>query len=78
MQFGEDFEIVGPIRGVVTIARGHGIRDLARLRTEYGRGQWRKCKGYATVRYLHTGDTMIAEVHWYEAHGIGKRDIKLK
>jgi hypothetical protein len=78
MQFGEDFEIVGPIRNVVTIARGHGIRDLAWVRQMYGPGQWRKCKGHATVLYVQTGEAVTEEVHWYEAHGVGKRGMKIK
>lgn len=78
MQFGSDYVIVGPIRRVVTIARGHGIRKLAQVRARYGPGQWRKCKGVATIRYLHTGDIAEAEVHWYEAHGVGKRGMKIK
>ncbi len=78
MQFGEDFEIVGPIRGAVTIARGHGIRQLANLRSKYGPGRWRKRKGLATVLVLRTGEVVEAELHWYEANGIGRRDIKMK
>jgi hypothetical protein len=63
MQFGEDFEIVGPIRDVMTNARGHGIRHLAWLRQMYGPGQWRKCKGHATVLYVQTGEAITEEVH---------------
>ena len=72
-----DFEILGDISEVETIATGTGIRDRARLRKRYGRGRWRKLKGVATVR-LVDGTVRLAEVHWYEAHGIGKMEFKLK
>jgi hypothetical protein len=72
-----DFEIVGEIEGVETIAIGAGIRSLRRLRKRYGPGRWRKCKGYAKIR-LRTGDLELAEIHWYEAAGIGKREFKIK
>jgi hypothetical protein len=72
-----DFEIVGGISGIETIAVGAGVRDRARLRKQYGRGRWRKLKGVASVR-LTDGAVRLAEVHWYEAHGIGKREFKLK
>mgnify|MGYP000882210771 CR=1 FL=1 len=72
-----DFEIVGEIRQVETIAVGTKIREVRRLRKHYGRGRWRKMKGIALVR-LKDGTTHTAEVHWYEAHGIGKREYKLK
>jgi hypothetical protein len=78
MQFEEEYAIMGPIRGAVTIARGHGIRQLANLRSKYGPGRWRKCKGFATVVVLRTGDVVEAELHWYEANGIGRRDFKMK
>jgi len=74
---GMDFEIVGEIQDVQTIATGGSIRELSRLRRHYGRGRWRKMKGIATVR-LQSGRIRLAELHWYEAHGIGKRDIKRK
>ena len=71
------FEILSEIQRVETIASGHGIHDLAILIKRFGRGNWRKLKGFATVRF--TNDTIAeAEVHWYEAHGIGKRWIKVK
>ncbi len=73
----QTFEIVGPVTEVETIAVGKGIRNLARLRKRYGSGRWRKCKGIATVRLL-SGRTRRAELHWYEAHGIGKRLMKMK
>ena len=71
------FEIVGEIRNVETIAVGGRIKDIMRLRKQFGPGRWRKLKGVATVR-LSSGRTRIAEVHWYEAHGIGKRKVKIK
>jgi hypothetical protein len=71
------FEIVGEITRVETIAAGRGIRDLARLHERYGAGRWRKCKGVAMVR-LVSGRVRPAEVHWYEAHGIGKKRFKIK
>jgi hypothetical protein len=72
-----DFEIVSEITNVETIAAGAGVRDRARLRKYYGRGRWRKLKGVARVRLL-SGRIRLAEIHWYEAHGIGKREFKLK
>ena len=72
-----DFEIVGEVTDIETIAAGTGIRDRARLRKQYGKGRWRKLKGVASVR-LTDGAVRLAEVHWYEAHGIGKREFKLK
>ena len=72
-----DFEIVGPIRAIETIAFGRAIRQLRRLRRGYGTGRWRKRKGIARVR-LQDGTVHEAEIHWYEAHGIGRREMKLK
>lgn len=72
-----DFEIVSEIADVEIIAAGIGVHDRARLRKQYGRGRWRKLKGVARVR-LSSGRIRLAEVHWYEAHGIGKREFKLK
>jgi len=72
-----DFEIVGEITVVETIAAGKGIRDLRRLRRSYGKGRWRKMKGVATVR-VPNGKLRRVELHWFEAHGIGKRDLKIK
>ncbi len=71
------FEIVGEIIQIETIAVGKGILDLQRLRRVYGRGRWRKLKGVALVR-LRSGAMRIAELHWYEAHGIGRKEIKRK
>jgi hypothetical protein len=73
----ESFKVIGEIRGVEAIAAGHGIRDLGELQKRFGRGNWRKMKGFATVR-LEDGTIAEAEIHWYEAHGIGKRWIKIK
>ncbi|MFQ5914887.1 MAG: hypothetical protein ACE5JS_17100 [Nitrospinota bacterium] len=71
------FEIVGEITQIETIAAGRGIRGLARLRKRYGTGRWRKLKGFATVR-LASGRMRRAEVHWYEAHGVGRKGFKIK
>jgi hypothetical protein len=73
----ESFEIVGPIRGIETIASGEGIRELVYLEERFGTGDWRKLKGSATVR-LADGTMHEAEIHWYEAHGIGKEWVKIK
>ncbi len=72
-----DFELVGEITEVKTIARGAGVRDRARLRKLYGGARWRKAKGVARVR-LPNGRIRLAEIHWYESHGVGKREFKLK
>lgn len=71
------FEIIGDIENIETIAVGNSIRDIARLRKQYGPGRWRKLKGIATVRLID-GRIKMAELHWYEAHGIGKRKMKIK
>ncbi len=60
-----------------TIAIGSRIRDISRLRKQYGSGRWRKLKGMATVK-LQNGHVRTAELHWYEAHGIGKKKMKIK
>ena len=72
-----DFEIVGEITSMETIASGSGVRERARLRRQYGQGRWRKRKGVARVR-LVDGTLRLAEIHWYEADGIGKKDAKVK
>lgn len=64
-----DFEFVGNITNIEPIATGRGIRDLMRLQRHYGKGNWRKLKGFASVRLID-GTIHTAEVHWYEAHGI--------
>jgi hypothetical protein len=72
-----DIEVLGSISSIETIAVGNAIRELKRLRRAYGPGRWRKLKGIAKVR-LPGGAVREAEVHWYEAHGIGKKEIKIK
>jgi hypothetical protein len=72
-----EFEIISEIVGVEIIAVGGSIRDLPRLNKVHGEGRWRKLKGRASVR-LPSGRVRLAELHWYEAHGIGKRDFKIK
>ena len=71
------FKVVGPIRDVETIASGGRIREIMRLRRQFGARRWRKMKGLATVR-LQTGKLWTAELHWYQAHGVGKRKLKIK
>jgi hypothetical protein len=71
------FEIVGQIEQAETIASGRGVKVRTLLRKIYGRGRWRKRKGVATVR-LPNGRLRRVELHWYEAHGIGRRDFKIK
>ena len=73
----DEFEVVGAFRDVQTIAIGSSIRELAPLRRTYGRGRWRKRKAFATVR-LTDGFVCEAELHWYEAAGIGRRELKIK
>ncbi len=70
-------DIVGKIVGVELIATGNSIRDIRRLHKFYGAGHWRKLKGTARVR-LPDGVVMKAEIHWYEAHGIGRKEVKVK
>ena len=71
------FEIISEITGIELIAKGQGIRDLARIRKKYGPGNWRKLKGLATIR-MEDGSVHYAEIHWYEAHGIGRKRFKIK
>lgn len=71
------FEVVGDIAAIETIAAGARIREIGRLRKFYGKGRWRKMKGVARIR-LEDGSLRLAELHWYEAHGIGKKEIKRK
>jgi hypothetical protein len=71
------FEIIGEIHHIETIASGRGIHILDRLVRLYGNGNWRQVKGWATVR-LEDGTISDAELHWFEAHGVGKRLMKLK
>jgi len=72
-----EFEIIGEITAIEPIAVGRRIRVRKRLRRMYGKGRWRKLRGIAKVRLRH-GTIHTAEVHWYEAHGIGRKEFKLK
>ena len=71
------FEIIGEIEEVETIAIGGNIRDIMRIQKQYGPGRWRKLKGTAKVR-LESGRICRVELHRYEAHGIGRKKIKIK
>ena len=71
------FEIIGEITNIEIIAVGNKIRILPLLRKRYGAGRWRKLKGVASVR-LFDGSVRLAELHWFEAHGIGKRKMRIK
>lgn len=71
------FEILGAISQIETFATGSGIREIERLRKLYGRARWRKRKGLARVR-LDDGSIRVAELHWYEAAGIGRKELKIK
>lgn len=71
------FEIIGEITDIETMAIGNAIRELSSLQTRFGQGRWRKRKGVAAVR-LFDDTIRLAEIHWYEAHGIGKRRMKIK
>jgi len=72
-----DFQIIGEITEVETFAVGNSIRELKRLIRAYGKGRWRKRKGVANVK-LSDGAIRLAEVHWYEATGIGRKEFKIK
>jgi len=71
------FEIIGDIEEIETMATGGKIRDIMRIQKQYGPGKWRNLKGLAKVRLL-SGNVHMAELHWYEAHGIGKKKMKIK
>jgi hypothetical protein len=71
------FELLGQIMDVERIATGSSIRERARLRKQFGTGRWRKLKGVASVR-LANGRIRTVELHWYEAHGIGRKKLKIK
>ena len=71
------FEVIKPIEQIETFAQGTGIRELQRLQKLYGKGKWRKRKGIARVR-LTGGEILKAEIHWYEASGLGKFEFKIK
>ncbi|NOT46698.1 MAG: hypothetical protein HOP17_02965 [Acidobacteria bacterium] len=72
------FEIIGAIEKIETIAVGERIRDIEWLRKRYGSGRWRKLKGFAMIRFLDDGEECEAEIHWYEAYGVGKVEMKIK
>jgi hypothetical protein len=72
-----NFEIIGEIAQIETIAAGSKIREIARLRKLYGQGRWRKRKGVCRLR-LEDGTLCLAEIHWYEASGIGRQEFKIK
>ncbi|NEQ47058.1 MAG: hypothetical protein F6K00_27360 [Leptolyngbya sp. SIOISBB] len=72
-----NFEILGDLSNIEVIAVGSSIREIERLRKAYGSGRWRKLKGIATIS-LDNGSTCQAELHWYEAHGISKKEFKIK
>ena len=72
-----NFEIISQITNIEIIAVENSIRDISRLRRMYGKGRWRKLKGQALIK-MWNGKIRLAEVHWYEAHGIGKREMKRK
>jgi len=71
------FELIGPIMQIETFAIGSRIQENARLRKFYGKGRWQKRKGAAKVR-LSDGSLHLAEIHWYEATGIGRKEYKIK
>jgi len=73
----EEFQIIGKIESVTTIGVGNRIREIARLRKVYGKGRWRKLKGIALVMF-RDGTIRSVELHWYEAHGIGRKKLKIK
>ena len=71
------FEILTELRDIETIAAGRGVAIRRYLERAYGKGRWRKMKGFTTVR-LADGTIHDAEIHWFEAHGIGRKDFKIK
>ena len=72
-----DFRILSDVSNVETIARGRGIGELKRLRRVYGKVNWRKRKGIAQIK-LENGTVKLAEVHWYEGTGVGRKEYKIK
>ena len=72
-----DFELLSKISEIEPIAVAGQTRDIAKLRRKYGKGRWRKLKGIATIR-LRNGRVRVAELHWYEAHGVGRKEMKRK
>ena len=73
-----DFEIISEIHAIEPIAEGTGIRQINKLTQLYGGKNWKKKKGFATIRLLSSGELVRAELHWYEAHGIGRKEFKRK
>lgn len=73
-----DFEFISSISRIEVIATGRGVRDRARLNRVYGRARWRKMKGFALIRFRGSRTINEEEIHWYEAHGVGKREFKIK
>lgn len=73
-----EFEVISEIENIEIIAVGSSIREVERLRKTYGSGRWRKLKGFARIRFLDDGEECEAELHWYEAHGVGKKETKIK
>ena len=71
------FDVIGQIEAVEVIAVGLSIRELSYLQKVHGVGRWRKLKGTARVK-LPNGKIRNVELHWYEAHGIGRKDMKIK
>jgi hypothetical protein len=71
------FRLITELESVETIAEGSAIRDLHRLNKAYGRGHWRKRKGTGMIE-LENGSIRHAELHWYEAHGLGRKELKFK
>ena len=72
-----NFDILGDILWTETIASGRSIRELRRLNRIYGKTTWRKRKGIAKIR-LADGMVKLAELHWYEGHGEGRKEVKIK
>lgn len=73
-----DFDVVGFIRDIEVIAAGSTVRESPRLRRQYGGSRWRKMKGVATIQLRDGTVIQNVEVHWYEAHGVGRREFKVK
>lgn len=73
----EPFEVLSDSTDIEVIAAGSSVREITRLREQYGQGRWRRLKGVALIR-LRSGRVRLAELHWYEAHGIGRKEIKRK
>lgn len=71
------FEVIGDIEGIEPIAAGPSVRARERMKKAYGGARWRKVKGTARVR-LQDESVRRAELHWYEAHGVGRKETKIK